>query len=602
MQNNDRQNKIGIQESNSSSDNHQGQRQSHSIPKTDDESEDEENKEIRISAFDLISSQQDEGSTSLVMRGEQSNKQGIVEFLAADSVALRSSSVRTLSREVAFNVSRSDTFETTDNAVTTVQQDTATSSAQFGTAQVVVNSVRPVSHTRIKSVTEQSKTVQSIQEMSQSNASEEFEEIEIEGEFFEWTGGQPFGQNRPVFIIHKASGEGQSLTLLKRLLRDEYSAIVGGEPTATQVEFIANEPRFPQIPNHIVTLDLAGDEWDATISDDTPKIEGYNRDIVPDLVSQISEGFSGNLGFFILNAPSEWSIPLIQDRFYERLRTHLLQDVKNESVARCVVLAKDLARNKSPSELARQYFSAGSDGMSVGEIESVYERALSKPHWVRTRFTKFSAGRDDDGESREHYLLKSAVVEAVIRQAVGVEVWSDTEKLHASVNRLHEDNGVQIQTEKQDADRIPDVSVTVRPANNEYANRVSKFLLSDTSEEERGQTHSNDEARIAVEVETGRSQAGFNLRKIRETLEKYDQNQDDAVTFGAILLVVHPRLTRLDKDRRRHLKQIVGEWRETNETEVQLATPDFRTTPDGKFHRLKFDRISVGNWKSGQND
>ena len=82
------------------------------------------------------------------------------------------------------------------------------------------------------------------------------DEVEEIDPVFEWSGGLPYGTNRPTLILHCAEEGIPSFRFMQRCLRDTYAELEGGEPTVEPVEFVANEPQVPVVGGRIVTLDL----------------------------------------------------------------------------------------------------------------------------------------------------------------------------------------------------------------------------------------------------------------------------------------------------------------------------------------------------------
>lgn len=149
---------------------------------------------------------------------------------------------------------------------------------------------------------------------------------------FAWTGGSPYTSRRPALVIHRDEGSVPSLSFLQVLLRDAYKEMVGGEPTAERVDFVANEPRFPDVGRSIVTLDCATGEWSRDVRNGRPVIEREGVDLVPELRRVASTLYTGELGYVVVNVPGEWEDPLRHADFFERLVAAVAGEDPDEAV------------------------------------------------------------------------------------------------------------------------------------------------------------------------------------------------------------------------------------------------------------------------------
>lgn len=401
-----------------------------------------------------------------------------------------------------------------------------------------------------------------------------FLEIDERDPVFQWSGGSPYGSDRPKFVVHVDNGEVPSLPFLQILLRDTYKEVRGGEPGADTVEFVANEPRIPTIQNNIVTLDLTQGDWQPALRNDEPAIEGNGIDLVAKLRDVAGELYTGELGHFVLNLPGEWEHPYRRKEYNRKLvETLARQDVSEKESEAGTLIEKVRASpvilaDPSISDVERffervaQYFSLTpmTKASSVGQIEEVKERVLQKHDWRRVVLTEQQG--TGEGESSEHYFWKAAIVEGVART-----IWQENERGMAEFEDfmkqylLSNENDVVVETERDlEDDVIPDIWID---ADTEWAVEGLNQFLSPADEERTVRTP------VAIEFETGRSEGAFNFRKIRDTLEKYEEVGD---TPGQICIVVPTRLLFKGRKRAEMILHLVEPWDESS-PDAEIFTP-----------------------------
>lgn len=384
-------------------------------------------------------------------------------------------------------------------------------------------------------------------------------ELEELGEvLFGWAGGTPYTSRRPQVIIHEQRARGESLALLQRVLRDNYTFLEGGEPTAETASTRAGELQTTALAGRIVTLDLAESEFSGTIKDGVPQITLQQSDIVPELVEWTDTLYTGGLGYLIVSVPPTWNVPEQRLNFAEQLREYLSEPAENGPDVR---VARPTTQ-QSWSDLASQYFGVRSeDSDTVREVEAKYNQLIEREDWRATALGKQSNSGDSGAESDHHYLIKSKLTETIAYQ------WY-CESSAENYGRFLTDEVLEkerIRTEEPmnaDDNIVPDLRVDVDST--ELLSAIEKFCSVDTAEVpiEDGET-------VVVEYETGCQQGGFSFRKIRDTLDKYD-----ATTVNRVLLVVPPAVLLTGASRAAMITRLVSSWnRKGNTPTAYLSTP-----------------------------
>ncbi|AXR77478.1 hypothetical protein [Natrarchaeobaculum sulfurireducens] len=401
----------------------------------------------------------------------------------------------------------------------------------------------------------------------QQSQSREPMELDKEDPVFTWGGGSPYSSGRPKLVLHRSTENLDTLPFLQVLLRDTYKEIEGGEPGAETVEFVANEPRIPQVQKNIVTLDLTNGEWKSNMRGETPVIERNDVDIVSTLREVSSTLYTGELGYFVVNIPDEWEGDLLQGDFFDRLvkrvaEAGLPEEEESEGFFEVlqsspVVIADPKVEDKSELiESVARYFSINSSPdrfVSVDQVEQVRERALKRNDWKRIALTeRQSSGKESD----EHYFWKAAITEGL---AWEMQQYFETQERPNQDDQSFEgfvrdeilENRI-IETEKDMGDS--DEETGIEPdifIKSFYQNWVEdgtkKFLDLD-------EDITQD---VAIEFETGRSEGAFNFRKVRETLEKYP---DAEASRKMICLVLPTRLFFRGEKRAQMILDLVSSW------------------------------------------
>ncbi|MDS0243646.1 MULTISPECIES: hypothetical protein [unclassified Haloferax] len=397
---------------------------------------------------------------------------------------------------------------------------------------------------------------------------------ELEDLFFEWAGGNPYTSRRPQVIVHEQSADGQSLALLQRALRDNYTFLRGGEPTAELASTHAGELRTTHLKGKIVTLNLADSKFSKQSSGNVPKIHLQQTNIVQKLVEWTETLYAGNLGYLIVSVPDGWNDKERGVDFVTNLRDHLA--VQAEADGANIRAAKPRS-GRDWSDSASQYFGVeATDAQTVAGVESRYKALTEREDW-RSTALGIESGGDSDRESDEHYLVKSKIAETVAHR------WY----LEAGTGRSYDDffteavlesRSRKLQTERQvggDEGGIkPDIMVRMEGDASLVdgfesvllggEGNIPSFTRSDT---------------IAVEYESGRGQAGTNFRKIRATLEKYE-GQDAHVSH--VFLVIPPAVLFTGPTRAHLVEQLVSTWSQQVEgIEAHLCVPGSRGRAKG---------------------
>jgi len=420
--------------------------------------------------------------------------------------------------------------------------------------------------------------------MQRQNSSQAVEEVDDIDPVFDWVGGSPYGSGRPKLILHRSQDDVETLSFLQVLLRDTYKELEGGEPGAETVEFVANEPRIPQVQKNIVTLDLTGTEWSSSVRNGEPVIERNNLNIVPKLREVATTLYTGKLGYFVVNIPDAWEGAILQDKFFEKLLSDIagssLQEDENKGIFELlesspVVVAEPCLNNEQALvERTGQYFCIHEldldQNTSVKQIEAVGERWLRRDDWKRIALTERQKHAD---ESDEHFFWKAAIAEGI--------TWSLYKQYRQNVLRSDEDISFEefiqmevipadwFQTEKEMGGNeksgtgvIADLSTTTESP--WIGDAVAEFISDDIV--------SRGEEDIVVEFETGRGEGAFNFRKLRESLEKYQDIDNPSIQ---LCIVVPSRLLFQGKQRAHMIVKLIETWNENpdHEFDAEVFVP-----------------------------
>jgi hypothetical protein len=432
-----------------------------------------------------------------------------------------------------------------------------------------------------------------------------FEKVDEYDPVFRWTGGTPYGSDRPMFVVNRDPNF-STLGHLKSVLRDTYAELKGGEPGTATVEFLANEVQVPSVQGNVVTLDLRDGGWKAGVQSGKPTIERSDVDLIPKLHDIVESLYSGDVGYFVLNVPKGWGESYQTERFHERLvarlagvsqsavktdeETTLFKNVESAPV----VLTEPIVETKSgyAARVPRYHGLAEKSAKefeSVPQTEQAVDRILSQQDWFRITLTERHGS-----EGNRHYLWKAAIVDGICRT-----VWRSSEGAAdgRTYNRfvreeLHPqlaEESFPLITEYEVGNTEEDVrlaaDVWIQNSTGDWRAAVRTLLNGETNEERDGQgTSSGREDDInfpvAIEYETGFKEGAFNFRKVAETLEKYESVEG----VGHIAVVAPPRLLYRGRSRAEMLTTLVSQW--TNRVENTTASLYVPELVSGSCRRL----------------
>ncbi|PSQ18543.1 hypothetical protein BRD00_04425 [Halobacteriales archaeon QS_8_69_26] len=408
------------------------------------------------------------------------------------------------------------------------------------------------------------------------------DDIEIRpepGPLFDWEGGSPYTSRRPMVVVHRDPPEVPSLSFLQALLRDAYTEMVGEEPTAERVAFVANEPQVPEISRSVVTLDLRDEGWEREVRNGRPVIEREGVDVVPRLREVAETLYAGELGYLVVNVPDEWEDPLRHADFFDRLVAAIAgeaydpdrgsdpatSDADAPALDRAgsppVVLADPTETDPDPffGTVGRYFgFDRGTEHREgfltdavperVVAFETLQERVLRQDDWRRVAATRV---RPSGEESDEHYLWKAAVVEGLVQR-----LYRRRGEDHESLREYHSEElfdpggSITVATEWS-----PDVGPD-GPTADVYVAEAPDWGAVKTFVGGLGSLHSHD---LVLEVETGIGEGAHNFRAIRGTLSEYERVADMVSYVG---VVVPPRLLFRGRRRAVMLAELVDSWAE----------------------------------------
>ena len=400
------------------------------------------------------------------------------------------------------------------------------------------------------------------------------DEIEEIDPVFGWSGGVPYGTNRPTLILHCAEEDISSFSFLQRSLRDTYAELEGGEPTVEPIEFVANEPQVPVVGGRIVTLDLTEGDWSPSVSGDRPTIERGGIDIVPTLVELAQTLYSGGLGYAVVNLPSEWEGTFRRSQFFATLVDYIAEASSPETASTEETGALEKLRTAPvtiacPRVTDADAFDArvalyfGFDRVpeweTIAQADTTFSNLLRSEHWAQVALTE----RQSYGEeSSRHYNWKGLLTEGIARQLWIAATDGETPFNTFVQQSLRSEDLLQTEyplggSDPDDAAAIADIHLK------EERDWVSQAVEAFAPEGEY-------EAPLVIEFETGFSEGAFQHRKLVESIEKYE-------TVGSVqtvLLAIPPRLLYRGERQARLLTQLVdSEDDRLESTTAELCVP-----------------------------
>ena len=382
--------------------------------------------------------------------------------------------------------------------------------------------------------------------------------LELEDPFYDWIGGVPHGSGRPAVILHVSpeDADRSSLTFLERRLRDEYTQRRGGEPKAKRVRMVANKPKIPSLSNSIVTFDLTGEEWEVNTDIKPIRVERNSEDALEYIAEVVRTSYSGELGYLIINIPDSWRDPITTGDVIKRIRQRLLTgsadsveekraentDEESMLVALCEPIDLDEIRTQ-----AHQYWFGGSkevedtieEGLpqTVEECGEQFERGIRELDWLGTVLTE-----ENDGESEEHYHLKSTIASS-LAQSMYEEDLNSVKSLteFAVKSLLGDEEPIQSECELESTNgKKITVDLKIK------WERSLKSVIPTPDDIQ--------PSHVALEVETGRGEGGANFRKIWHTIDRLENKID------LVGIVIPPRLLLQRRSQSSHLQTLVDIW------------------------------------------
>jgi hypothetical protein len=298
--------------------------------------------------------------------------------------------------------------------------------------------------------------------------------------------------------------------------------------------------------------------------------------------------YAGTLGYLIVSVPRKWHDKERGIDFVETLRDHLSVRAEADAVD---VRAASPREEDGWAEHAADYFGVVADAAeTVAGVESHYEGLVEREEWRSTALGTRS-GTQVDAESDDHYLIKSKLAETIAHR------WyleSDSES-YREYNQFFRDavlgsDSELLQTEaplrdpkERDSDSgvDPIADVKIHIEDDSLADALDSVFSTSDPALGRG-----DE--VVVEYESGRAQAGTNFRKVRDTLEKYEDADVDHV-----LVVVSPATLRTGPRRAHLIERLVWTWnQEVEDTDARLCVPSV----SNRAHSLGVDvTLSIVN-------
>lgn len=407
-----------------------------------------------------------------------------------------------------------------------------------------------------------------------------------------WTGGTPYATTRPQCIIHKSQDDIESLPFLQRILRDTYTELEGGRPKTRSLTARGHSLTDTSVHGSIVTLDLTKENWNINFDSNPVTLSYDDRDLLSKVQGLLNSLYGGKLGYLVVNVDAGD----FQSRFHSNREEVFVAALLDEP-AEDILIEQDTdswftdyeppiriteprdQERASFQRLQAQYFGFHTDPDSsdnlteiedyrTAEFEAAQDARIRRNDWRRIALTN-RQDEESDGESDEHYLWKATLVEGIARRMYDRFVENQQEvSFDSFVEQELLPNG-PIQTEADDVleEGVPDLWLsTQKPWALEG---IQDFL-------QLGRDQLSSSGSVSIEFETGRSEGAFNFRKIRETLDKYEDNSsnENFDDLGYIAVVVPPRVLFRSESRSRMVKQLVSNWSPNNKQyEADLHVP-----------------------------
>jgi hypothetical protein len=443
----------------------------------------------------------------------------------------------------------------------------------------VPNQIEFINHLRQNALTVDDRAITTLMKPNSATTGDRPRlEDEIRDPGYDWYGGTPYSVTTPQCIVHIDSPEIESLPFLQRVLRDTYAELEGGRPRTETLGIRAGSLNHVSIHGSIVTLDLTTDEWTIDVESNGINIDHEHGDPLSDLRDVVDTLYGGKLGYLVLNI----SEADLKSRFRSNPETAFVATLLNLSESELepgfrtnselfsqghppIRIAKP--RHTTPNdfrELVRQYFAlTTTNNDRVAEIEAAQEARVRRNDWPRIALTE---RQDiDDGESDEHYLWKATLAGGLAwRMKEQYEQRNDDVSFDEFVDEYLLPSGPIVSEagdEIESNDTVPDLLVPLSGTNQLWAWLGTRDFLQMTP------LDPNKAEDVVFEFETGRGEGAFNLRKLRETVDKYGDEHDKT-----LCVVIPPRMLFRSESRARMIEQLVEGYSGTDN--VALCLPE----------------------------
>jgi len=390
-------------------------------------------------------------------------------------------------------------------------------------------------------------------------------EEEIEDPGYEWRGGTPYSVTKPQCIVHVDPSEFDSLPFLQRVLRDTYTELEGGRPRTKTLTTRAGTFKSVTVHGSVVTLDLTGDAWSVDATPNGIDISHENGEPLSDLRNLVDSLYGGKLGYLLLNV----SQSDLESRFRSDLEAALVRTLvglPDRDVARTDDHDPEedsghLSQSQPPIRVAKprpddeaafrkivsQYFGFESArDERVAEIEAAQEARLRRNDWARIALTERQ--QEEDRESDEHYLWKATLAGGLAWQMKEQYAQRNEEISFDTFVSEHLLRSGLIDSEADGPfdEAVPDLLVSASASTPMWSWLGTQDFLAATS------LDLDEGTDLVIEFETGRGEGAFNLRKLRETVEKYGDEEG-----YKLCVVVPPRILFRSESRARMIERLV---------------------------------------------
>lgn len=414
-------------------------------------------------------------------------------------------------------------------------------------------------------------------------------ELEDRDPGYNWTGGTPYATTTPQCIVHVDPDGVKSLPFLQRVLRDTYTELEGGQPRTETLTSRAGTLERPRVHGAVVTLDLTTEEWTVDIDTRVSLTHG-NQELLPEVQALVDSLYGGELGFLIINIAAD----VLVSRISSSPKTRFVAALLDESEASVDIDDKETLlstgappvriaepRYDTPAVLRRvraQYFGfdiVNSESETVddlrssrvAELEAAQEARIRRNDWRRIALTERQDEETGD-ESDEHYLWKAALANGLAWELREAYVARNEDISFDQFVRQHLVSGGRLDSEADISDGTADLCVSV---DGEWEGAgVEQFLNWTPLDPSQGTA-------VALEFETGRAEGAFHFRKLRETLDGYDEPAtEDGESVGVVCIVVPPRVLFRSESRAWMIYNLVSNWQSDDDArpDAALCVPD----------------------------